>query len=363
MQFRFCALALAVAVLPLLHAEKIPRPDRNTAAPTAAQTLLIREGVALHDQHDFARAIAKYKQALAENPWEVTALHELSFTYFESGNYKDALATARLGARCRSQLLPRFYILIGNALDEMGRGNEAIEVYKAAVKQDPGVGLLYYNLAISLRRAGKQVEAKAAVEKALELDPSHSSSHVFLGGIYRDMGYRVPAILAFSRFLVLEPESARAAKILPVLQALLSGGAKREKEPGHIAILMTTPRKSQVDEGDFAPVELMFSILAAGDLMKADQSQDKASSSYDRVVSIYSSLGSAIENAKPGGGFAASYYAPYFSALAKAGHAEALVGRAWSRGEVAGRSEWVKVNGDKLEAFRNWSETYQWAGR
>jgi len=70
----------------------------------------------------------------------VSALHELAFTYFESKNYNDALATARLGVQCKSEVLPRFYIIIGNSLDEPGKAKEAIEIYKAAVKQNPQVG-------------------------------------------------------------------------------------------------------------------------------------------------------------------------------------------------------------------------------
>src|SRR5437016_10367088 len=144
---RFLVLALAVAILPCLVAEKLPKPDRIAAAPTPEQAALTREGIALHDQHNYEGAIAKYKQVLSENPWEVTALYELAFSYFENKNYKDALATTHLGVQCKSERLPLFYTLMGSSLDDLGRGQEAIEVYKAAIKQNPRIELLHYNLA------------------------------------------------------------------------------------------------------------------------------------------------------------------------------------------------------------------------
>src|SRR5260370_42539006 len=119
--------------------------------------------MALHDQHNYEGAIAKYKQVLSENPWEVTALYELAFSYFENKNYKDALATTQLGAQCKSERLSLFYTLMASSLDELGRVQESIEIYKAALKQNPRIELLHYNLAVSLRRLGKNAEARSAI--------------------------------------------------------------------------------------------------------------------------------------------------------------------------------------------------------
>jgi tetratricopeptide (TPR) repeat protein len=121
--------AAAPQVLPA--ADKLPKADRIPTPPTSEEAAVIREGVTLHDKGDYEGAMAKYRQVLAENPWEVSALHELAFTQFVTKDYQGSLATARLGARCRSQALPGFYISMANALDELGKRDEAIGVYKA----------------------------------------------------------------------------------------------------------------------------------------------------------------------------------------------------------------------------------------
>jgi tetratricopeptide (TPR) repeat protein len=354
-------LALGFAIDPVLPAGILPKADRVPGAPTAEQVALVRDGVALHDRREYQAAIAKYKQVLAQNPWEVNALHELALSYFESKDYQRALDTARLGAHCRSQGLAGFYAIIGNALDELGRGPEAIQTYRAAIKLNPRMGLLHYNLAVSLRRAGKPAEAKEAVQRAIRCDPIRPSGHATLGAIYQDMGYRVPAILAYSRFLALEPDSERSAQVMAKLEGLLTAGVGQGDKPGEITVRISEPPKGRNGEGDFTGAEMMMSIVLASSLIaKPGEAQKPPESAYQKLVSLYTSLGESLENSKPKGGFAATFYAPYFAALTKAGHTEAFVAHAWKTGKVEGASAWAEANQAKLVEFLAWSKDYRW---
>jgi len=354
-------LALGFAIDPAWPAGKLPKADRVPDAPTAEQVALVRDGVALHDRRNYEGAIAKYKQVLAQNQWEVNALHELALSYFESKDYQRALDTARLGAQCRSQGLAGFYATIGNALDELGRGKEAIETYRAAIQLNPRMGLLHYNLAISLRRAGKLAEAKEAVQRAIQCDPTRPSGHATLGAIYQDMGYRVPAILAYSRFLALEPESERSAQIMTKLEGLLTAGVGQGKQPGEVTVRISETPKGRNGEGDFTGAEMMMSIVLAADLIaKPGEAKKPPESAYRKLVSLYTSLGESLDVSKPKGGFAATFYAPYFAALTKAGHTEAFVAHAWKAGKVEGASGWAEANESKLAAFLAWSKDYRW---
>lgn len=321
---------------------------------------MIREGVALHDKGNYEGAIAKYKQVLAENPWEVNALHELAFTQFLSKDYQGSLATARIGAQCRSQALPGFYVAMANALDELGKRGDAIDIYKAAIKQNPNVALLHYNLAISLRASGKHAEAKAAVQKALRVNPNHPSSHVVLAALYQDMGHRIPAILAYSRYLLLEPESDRSMKVLPALLDLLNKGVGKGKQANEITIFVGgTPKKG--DEGDFMAVEMGMAIrLAAGLITVPDEVKKEPASPFQKLVALYAVMGEVLENSKPKGGFAATYYAPFFAALTKAGHTDAFAAAAFRAAQLEGSADWAKTNASKIEAFDGWSRAYSW---
>ena len=72
-------------------------------------------------------------------------------------------------------------------------------------------------------------------------------------------------------------------------------------------------------------------------------------------------MGVALDNLKPKSGFAATYYAPYFAALAKASYQEAFTAHAWKAGKVDGASDWAMANQAKIEAFLEWSKAYQWS--
>lgn len=349
---------------PLDGKNVIPKPDRVCADLTPAQATMVREGVALHDARRYDEAIAKYQQVLAEEPWLVTALHELSYSYFESRRFSEALEVGMRGVQCRTEGPSQFPILIGNALDELGRSKEAIAVYEEAIRRAPEQAMPRYNLAVALQRAGRLPQAKAAVQRALALNPTHAGSHAVLGDVYRQMGYRIPAALAYARFLQLEPEGPRAKKALPLLEAALAGNVTQGEDANHIKITMVETRKSLKDEGDFGPAELMISIVKAGDLIvDASKEAPKKSTPFEKRASLVSVFCEALANSHPKGGFAAKFYAPYFAALQKAGHAEALAARVWQAAPVEGQMEWAKENGTKMDALAAWSADYAWTGQ
>jgi tetratricopeptide (TPR) repeat protein len=256
-------LTLAPGILQA--AEKLPRPDRTPAVATPAQMALIKEGIALHDAGNFDGAIAKYQQVLSEEPAAVLAIYELAFSHTGKRDCVKAMAVARQGATYRSELLPQFHMLVANCLDDLGRRNEAIEVFKAAIKDTPDFALLHYNLGLTYLRTGKLDDARKALKQSLHLNPNHGSSHYLLATIYHQLGYRVPAMLALSRFLSIEPDGPRVMDALSRLESLLGSGVSRSETSNNISIVL--PAKSKKDEGDFDAVGVAMSLsIAAGQM-------------------------------------------------------------------------------------------------
>ena len=353
----FVCLAALPLLIPAQSAEKLPEPKRQASPPSDAQRILIKEGVALHDAGDYDGAIAKYKQVLAESPDEIVSMHELAYSYFEKKDYANALATARQGAEFKSALLPRLYVMIGNALEEMGKRVEAIDTYEAAIKRFPDTALLHFNLALSLNRSGKPVEARKTVEKALTLDPNHPGSHSLLGSLYVESDYRVPAVLAYSRFLLLEPGSERSKKAISQLRAILTGGVTKGDQPNHFNITLSLTPESKKDEGDFDAVAVFMSLSAAVDTTE----RGKKSTPFQALVDKYAVLASTMENnSKKPRGFAATFYVPYFVEMHRKGHCPAFVYTAWRQAELGGSAEWGKANEAKVREFQEWSRAWTW---
>ena len=359
------ALFLIVCAGLTFAGTKLPKAVEQPVPATDEQKELTRQGVQHHDRGQYIKAIESYQKVLAENPKEVHALYEMSYSYYLAKDFTNSLETARQGARYQSPLLSSFHMSMGNALDELGRTGEALEVYKEAVKISPKVGLLRFNLAVSLNRAKKPTEARREVQRALRLTPSHPSSHRLLGGFYRESGQRIPAILAYTRSLLTEPAGPRAVQSLPVLAGMLTSGVSKGKGENEINIQLNAVELGQRDgEGDFIAAELSLNVAVAAEfLIKPDDTNKQFKSQFDRLVGTYEALTESLQLVKSKSGFVVPFYVPYFVAVSKSGHTAALVAYAFQSGGVAGLAEWEQQNRAKLDAFLIWDRAYEWPAK
>ncbi|HEU4509202.1 MAG TPA: tetratricopeptide repeat protein, partial [Pyrinomonadaceae bacterium] len=271
-------ILLALLFVTPVVAQKIDPPKLTPTPDTESQIALIKEGVVLHDRGDYDGAIAKYEQVLRENPASVLALYELAFAYEMKKDYRKALETASKGAQYKSDLLAEFYVRIGNNIDLLGEPKKAVDVYKQAIKIEPDLPLLYYNLAVTYSRLNNLEEAKKSLKKELYINPSHASSHMALAQIFHKTNYRVPALFAVMRFLVLEPKSQRATGAHQALLEMLRGGATAGKNPGEINIFLDLGGKK--DEGDFGSIEMILGL--SGAVSATEKNKDK--SEAEKVV-------------------------------------------------------------------------------
>ena len=340
----------------VLSDDKLPKADHLPSPPTAQHKVLISEGISLDNAGQYDDAISRYKRVLEQSPDVVEAIYELGYSYFHKRDYESALLFAHSGARYKSELLPHIYVLLGNTLDELGKRDEAIGIYKAAIKQSPKMALLHFNLGLALMRSGKLSEAKEAMQQSLHLAPNHASSHYVLATLYYQLGYRVPAILALSRFLSIEPESQRTNEAIPILDRLIAGGVTKGKDPNKINITLNLTPDSKKDEGDFDAVETAMSMsVAAGQI----EDEKKKSSQFKLLASTYAVMGEVMSRTKTKG-FAAKYYAPFYAEMDKRQFTEAFVNQALQRAKLDGSAEWKNENGTKFQEFQTWLSGYQW---
>lgn len=245
---------------------------------------------------------------------------------------------------------------MGNCLDEMGKRDDAINVYRSAIQVSPREGLVHYNLALTLYRSGKIDDARKSLQQAVLVAPPHASSHMLLGAAYQQTGYRIPAILAYSRFLILEPDSPRSSQVLAVLDRLIAGGVTQGSDPNKINITLALTPDAKKDEGDFGGAEVAMSMSVAAGRMGESK---KKSTPFQLLAATYGMMGNLIADVK-GKGFAAKYYCPFFAAISKNEFAEAYVYDTFHAARIAGAEEWGKENQEKLRQYREWADSFQW---
>lgn len=72
------------------------------------------------------------------------------------------------------------------ALRKAGRYDESLEVYKKCIKVEQESDVLYYNLGLLYNIIGNSKEAKAALEKSVELNPQNESAEKLLSRLGKD---------------------------------------------------------------------------------------------------------------------------------------------------------------------------------
>ena len=341
--------------------------DEPQAAPTPSATdasaqvaRLIADGTKLHDRGDYDGAIATYRKALAVDPGNPQALYEIAYSQYQKKDLKGALATAEEAGRAALQ--PKMLaVLVGNIQDDLGEPGKAIAAYRKGLVADPAFFLLYFNLGTTYVRSGQLDLARIAFENAVALEPRHPGSHFGLARVYKEQGYRVPAILAATRFLVLESGTPRAAQAAQWIDDLFRLGVEeKSKTETSITIDPDAPK----DEGDFTATDVMVPMLQASQktIQQAGGTLD-GPPEMSRLAQLLAVVGEFGEK-DPGNGFAMEYYVPFNVALVRKDATAALAAialrgnrskeiEAWTSGHRKAIEDAVSViNGFKWSTAR-----------
>src|SRR6185369_3149103 len=221
------AVFTLLVLLPVGAAAQSGPPTRTATPSTPAETATIEAGIKLHDAGKFEEAIAKYEEVLKLSPANMTALHELAYSFAANKEYEKSLAAAMRGTEYQSPELPLFYDLLGGAYDSLNEPQKAIEIYRKGIQIVPDASMLYYNMGVTyLESLQNPDEARRAIEKAVALDPAEPEFHLMLGQVFQSNGYAAPAFLAFSTYLILEPNGPRALSAYGFWRAMLRGGVE-----------------------------------------------------------------------------------------------------------------------------------------
>ena len=307
-----------------------------------AQNNFVLEGIKMHDKGDYEGAIEMYKKALVSNPGSVQVKYEMASSYLQLKDFTNAIKYSDMVIAANLDYQDQAYTLKGSALDYSGKREEAIKVYKQALKKYTKNQLLYYNLALTSFALKNYKETDEALMKSLKLDQLHASSHFLLGLSMLEQGKRVQGILALYNFLLLEPESKRSHIALKELENAWKKDSKKEKSVS----------KKETDE--FLTATLMLDILESSKNNEANKNKPAIALFAENTNAIFSILGAEKKDKK---GFWWNFYVDYFSTLAANHHTEALCYYI-TQSKDGAYNEWIKDNLPKMEALSEWYTKY-----
>lgn len=305
---------------------------------------LIEEGVRLHDAGKYDEAIAKYRQALAVEPGNPTAIYEIGYALFQTGKFRECIDEVEPHLDRVGRLKPIYYVLLGNCTDLAGKPKNATKIFEKGIEEFPEDTGIAFNAAITRARQEEWNEARQLLKRTIELDPLHRSAHLNLGVAFATQGYRVQAILALLRFVSLEPEGPRAVEAARRVLALLEVGFE---QTGENDSTITIDPDAPQDEGDYSSADLIRALGAA--VVTTEDWKDK--SEGKKLVYRIDAIVGTIEEAPKGDGpgdFTRRTYLPFALALREAALLEAFVHRAFAPVGPPELAEWVERHPESM---------------
>lgn len=131
-------------------------------------------GLALR-RGDADAAARACESAIRQNRDSAAANEFLAQRCIESGRYADAVEHLRALVRVRPA--PTLHYNLGVLLAQLGRDDEAIQHYRAALAGSPNDPETHNNLGFVLARHGETAQAAAHFRRAIELNADHAHAH------------------------------------------------------------------------------------------------------------------------------------------------------------------------------------------
>ncbi len=330
---------------------------------TAADDLVM-EGIELHDKGDYKGAIAKYDKALSVDKDNLFALTEMAYSLLSMEKNKESIEYCEKAIKLYpgDKDLNVVYVTYGNATDGLNKTEDAIKIYNQGLSKFPDFYQLYFNKGVSQSTLKMYDDALLSFERAVQCNPNHASSHNAIGRLKNYDGKRIAALLAFCRFLAIEPQSIRAEENLASVEVIMNGNVEKTGKQSvsinlSAGILGDTTANGDPNENSFSMVDMMLSMSSALDFDK----KYKNDTDVEKFIRKFDTFCSTLkEGQEKNYGFYWDYYVPYFTSMQQNNYIETFAYIAFASTDASDVSKWLKSHTVEIEAFYNWSTGYEW---
>lgn len=132
--------------------------------------IYINLGSAFYDKEDFDNALSVYRKALELDPTNAKIHCNLAFLHWGKGNTNEAIKEYELAIKYDENYDIAYNNLGVIYLDDLGRIQKAIELFKKSAECNPNYALAHFNLARAVTIVGDKIEAAKLYQIAQDIN-------------------------------------------------------------------------------------------------------------------------------------------------------------------------------------------------
>jgi tetratricopeptide (TPR) repeat protein len=319
----------------------------------------VEKGIALYDQGKYYDALELHENALKLDKDNLFALTEMAMTFSAIQKYDKAIEVCKLAISTHPKdNMGNIYVTYANSLDHLGQVDKSLKMFDEGLKKFPDYCPLLFNKGITLANAKRTDKAVELFQSATKCNPAHISSYNALAVLSLDN--KIPAILAFSRYLVLDNQTARAKGNYNSLLKLMSSGVSKE---GDKAVTISIDRatlestKDKKAENNFSSTDMVLSMVGAKDY--DDKNKDKTD--CQKFIDKFETLCLSMSETKKGNkGYFWEYLAPYFIEMESKKLVEPFAYIVFLPSQSSDVLKYHQDHANDIQKFNDWSENYNW---
>jgi len=334
--FKF--LSVILSVLPLIvSAQKIQLVNSGE---------VIKKALVLYDSAKYKTALTQLEVVSRSDTNYVYSLYAKAITCEADSQYHQAIKYCQEGLALKEQrdYEPDLYNTYGNVLNAMGKHDEAIKVFDAAIAKYPAYSYLYYNKGVAYLESYRPADAELLFQKTLLINPYMYSAHFQLSIAALRQGKIVPGFLGLIGYLLVNPEGKYWSNSIKILSAISHGTDE----------IMEYKNKRTIEPGeDYQTVEeILLSKIALDNAYKPTISLDDPISRQIQVVF------EKLDFDKNDNDFYMQYYMPYYKKLFSDGRFELFINHIFSGTDVKSINAYNKQKSKELEQLVNDAADY-----
>jgi tetratricopeptide (TPR) repeat protein len=175
------------------------------------------------DRKNVEKARVFYEDAIKQDPGFATAYAGIAdadlrlYRITKQTDWAEQAVSAAQQAQRLNEDLPEVYFALGSALVATGKNAEAIARLNKAIELAPNSDEGYRRLGDAFRASGNKDEAVKAYNRAIQLNPYYWFNYNALGSAYLKFNDNPKALEAFRRVTELEPDNAAGYQNLSVV--------------------------------------------------------------------------------------------------------------------------------------------------